>query len=249
MEIITSRKNDKVTRLKKLGADRKYRRETGLFLGDGKKLLEEAVKRGLRVECVLYSGDEEPLAPGAELYKVSRDIIDSVSPLRSPQDVLFSCRIPECKKEPASGSVILENIQDPGNLGSIIRSANAFGVKAVMLLGSCADLYNPKTLRGGMGAVFREKVFKIEYEDVATMKKQGIRVYGAALHENSVPINKADFKNSVVVIGNEGSGITPRLLEMCSEKIIIPMEPECESLNAASAASVIMWEMGKSLRG
>ena len=242
METITGRRNSKIVHLRRLGSDRKYRYEHREFLCDGEKLLGEAVSNGAKILTVLTSGREDINITGAEVYSVSRDLIDCFSPLKTAQSIVFSCRRPEITAFPSCG-VILENIQDPGNVGTVLRTANAFGIESVMLLGECADLYNPKTIRAGMGAVFRQRAFTIGYDDVRELKERGVKVYGAAFGDDCVPLDKADLRGCALVIGNEGSGITDGLLDLCDGKITIPMAPECESLNAAAAAAVIMWEM------
>ena len=245
METITSRKNEKVLRMKKLGTDRKFRYACSETMCDGEKLLWEAVKNHIPVTEVFASETLGFDVPGAKIYSVSRDNIDAVSPLKTVQSVVFSCRMRESEKRLAPNGIIIENVQDPGNVGTVIRTANAMGIDNVMLLGDCADIYNPKTIRASMGAVFRENIFPIEYEDVDALMESGIAVYAAALGENSIPIDEADLKKCVFVIGNEGKGISEKLLGMCTKSVIIPMSPECESLNAAAAAAIIMWEMRK----
>jgi len=245
METITSRKNEKILHLKKLGSDRKYRYECMESICDGEKLLWEAVTNGIKVKTVLTEKELDRDVPDAKVYLVSREIIDAVSPLKTAQSVLFSYEIASDEKRLESNSIIIENVQDPGNVGTVIRTANAMGIKNVMLLGACADIHNPKTSRASMGAVFRENIFGIDYSDVELLKEKGIAVYGAALSEKSISIDDADMSDCVFVIGNEGKGLTERLMEMCTGCVIIPMEKECESLNAAAAAAIIMWEMRK----
>ena len=209
METITSRKNEKIVHLRRLGSDRKYRYEQRQFICDGEKLLLEAVSHGARVLTVLTSEKTLPDIPGAEVFSVSRDMIDYVSPLKTAQSVLFSCQMPEGGKTITGGSVILENIQDPGNVGTMIRTANAFGIKSVMLLGDCADVYNPKTVRASMGAVFRQSICRIDYDDIETLRAQGVKIYGAALGDDCMPIDSVELDNCAAAIGNEGSDRCP----------------------------------------
>lgn len=244
MEYIKSRKNEKIAHLKKLGADRRYRAETGLILCDGEKLLREAISHGVQIEYVLTCREEFDAQDNVRVLYAPREMIDFISPLKTAQDIVFSCR-PKVWEKRLDGGVILENIQDPGNVGAMIRSANAFGIKNVMLLGDCADMYNPKTVRAAMGALFRQSTFKIDYDDVRRMRDVGIPIYGAALAPDSRPLDEADLGGCVFAIGNEGRGLSDEMLSLCDEKIIIPMNPDCESLNAAAAACVIMWEMRK----
>lgn len=244
MDII-SRKNEKAVHLKKLGASREYRREHGEFLCDGRKLLAEAVKWGADIHDVLWCGDApEELPEGACVKSATREVVEAISPLKTPQDVLFSCAIPKTASgKIPEGSILLENMQDPGNVGTMLRTANAFNIPAAVLLGSCADPWSPKAVRASMGAVFRQKIIEAEYGDVEKLKLSGTRLLGAALGEKSKDIRSVHFENAVVAVGNEGNGLSERLLAMCDSLVIIPMSQKCESLNAAAAAAVIMWEM------
>ena len=139
---------------------------------------------------------------------------------------------------------MLENVQDPGNVGTVIRTANAFRIGAVILCGCCADLYAPKTVRATMGAIFRQRVLTAEREELpALLRKNGLPLYGAALSASSQDIHTLDLHRSAVAVGSEGKGLSEELLSLCAKQLIIPMNPDSESLNAAVAASVIMWEM------
>lgn len=248
MEEIKSRKNPIIVHLKKLGTDSSYRRETDEMLCDGEKLLQEALNNGAELTAVLTDGIKPlDLPPFVPVYKVEHDIIETVSPLKSPQSVLFSCRIPTPGKSRSGSSsrVILEEIQDPGNVGTILRTAAAFGIGSVIMTGSCADPYHPKTIRASMGAVFRQCIELMELEEIAALKAQGIRLCGAALTEDSCDIRSITCENTAFAIGSEGRGLSEELLALCDEKIIIPMSPGSESLNAAVAAAIIMWEASK----
>lgn len=246
-EKLTSRKNEKIQHMKKLGAEKRYRETCGLFLCDGEKLLREAILHNGQIRTVLYCGTRpENLPDEAEVYEVPRDLIEFVSPMKTPQNVLFSCQMPMCEKipEPEKQYILLENMQDPGNVGTVLRTANAFGI-GVILVGTCADPYSPKTVRASMGAVFRQPVYQLDYTDVEKLKDSGRVIFGAALCEGCREIGDVDLSGAIAAIGNEGQGLSDRMLELCTQKMIIPMEPECESLNASAAATVIMWEMRK----
>lgn len=251
--IITSRKNPLILHIKKLGTDRKYRYECGEFLCDGIKLLKEAVMHGAKITSVLYADgfngiEANDIPDEAKIIKVPQDMISYVSPLKNPQPVLFTCKMnqePLRAEDIAAPSVILETVQDPGNIGTILRSANAFGIDSVIFLGDCADPYGPKTVRAGMGAVFRQKFLECDFSDVVKIKESGIKILGAALTESAKTIDNTCLENTIVAIGSEGMGLSDKMLKMCDGQVIIPMDPECESLNAGIAASIIMWEMRK----
>lgn len=246
MERIQSRKNEKIIHLRKLGADRQYRYATGEFLCDGAKLLEEAMKNGAQVRMVLVAeGTPAPsLSQNVPIFAVPRSLLEAVSPLKTPQDILFSCKMPALVSLPQGGrTLILETVQDPGNLGTILRTANAFAIDCVCLTGACADLYNPKTVRATMGAVFRQKVAVMTLAEIAREKEKGLRLLGTALHADSTDLIQTSLENAAVFIGSEGSGLSEGALALCDGLVQIPMSPFCESLNAGVAASVIMWEM------
>jgi len=161
-EAISSRKNEKIVRLKKIGASRAARREFGEFLCDGEKLLEEAIKNEADVRMILTADELHVKVPESiPIYSVPMGVIEAVSPLKNPQSVLFSCAIPKRSGEIKHGAhIILENMQDPGNIGMVMRTANAFLMADVILICACADPYNPKAVRASMGAIFRQRVYE-----------------------------------------------------------------------------------------
>jgi len=245
VERITSRKNPKIQHIKKLGSSKSYRTESGEFVCDGAKLLDEAVSNGADITFVVYCGDVPKTVLGnVPVYEVTRDIIEYVSPMKTPQNIIFTCKIPERTVNLAEEGkyVVIEGVQDPGNVGTIMRTARAMAYDSVILLPGCADLYSPKTVRSTMGAIFRQNAFEADLDFLADMKNNGVVLMGAALQEDSVDIREVKFKNFAVCIGSEGRGLSEELLKLCEKKIIIPMMQECESLNAAIAAGIIMWE-------
>ncbi|MBO4831454.1 MAG: RNA methyltransferase [Oscillospiraceae bacterium] len=250
MERLTSRRNDRIVHMKKLGAERAYRRLCGEFICDGFKMLREAIDHGAEIVTVLTAGELPKGMPAdADVFEVPGELLDHVSPLKTARDVVFSCRIPgESLPPKGDGIIILERIQDPGNVGTVIRTANAFGIGTVILTGGCADIYNPKTVRATMGAIFRQRIIESELDGIRSLRDSGIRILGAALGSNSRDLRAVSLAGSAVAIGSEGSGLSDEMLAICDDRIVIPMSEECESLNAAVAASVIMWEMsGKNM--
>lgn len=160
---------------------------------------------------------------------------------------LFTVEIPVQDHDTAiKNAIVLETVQDPGNVGTVIRTANAFGISAVILTGECADLYNPKTVRSTMGAIFRQRVLTLDTEKLKELlEKNSLPLYGAALHRDSALLTALDVKRSAIAVGSEGKGLSETLLSLCDKTVFIPMQPDSESLNAAVAASVIMWEMAR----
>ena len=246
-ERITSRKNPLLQQVKKLLSSRKDREAAGLFVSDGTKLLEEAVKYCPGLETVILSDGVEAHVPqGVRCVRVPADVMESISPMRSPQGALFVCRLPE--KQPfraKPGMVLLDGIQDPGNLGTMLRTADALNVP-VCLLEGCADPYSHKVVRSSMGAVFRTPVIQATWQEVqASCKAAGVKVAVTALSDRASDIRRADVEKMAVVIGSEGQGVRREILESADAELIIPMNPRCESLNAAVAATIVMWQMVK----
>lgn len=244
--MLTSRQNSEVKRLRALASQKKARDLSGQFYGDSPKLLLEAIGRRLEVTSVLGTGPRPGYLPGDVPYQeTDPEIIDYISPQASPQGIVFSARIPVSAEKPTlKNAVILESIQDPGNLGTLIRTANAFGAGWVILTGSCADLWSAKTLRASMGAVFRQRTAVLTLEELSALReREGAVLLGAALSDRSRDLRLVKYESPAVCIGNEGNGLSRRLLEMCNEEIIIPMVPDCESLNASAAGAVVMWEL------
>lgn len=248
-ETITSRQNPLMTHLRKLASSRSYRKKSGEYLCDGTKLLAEALKWGAEVKTAVFSEgvDIPPLPDGVRAVRVSEELMRSVSPMETPQGALFTVALPEVQlPETLSGKhyLVLDGVQDPGNVGTILRTADAFDCDGVFLVNACADLYNPKTARATMGAIFRREAYSVTAEELfALLRKSGVPLYGTALRDDTVPLAEADLARAAVAIGSEGRGLSQQVLDECAKTLKIPMNPRCESLNAAVAATVVLWEM------
>ncbi len=245
-QVITSRQNPLIKHLKKLAKDRKYREETGEFLCDGKKLLSEAVSSGAEIVSVLVADSEEVTVPsGVSVFSAPQDVLQSITALSSAQSVLFSCRIK--KPEAVSGGkiLLLDRLQDTGNVGTVIRTAVAFGFDAIYEDG-CADIYNPKTVRAAMGALFKIPVISEDFcELIPRLQESGKKIFSATLSEDAVPIDRCDLKDAAVIIGNEGNGVREEITKLCDGSVIIPISENAESLNAAVAASIFMYKISE----
>lgn len=243
---ITSRKNPLLQQVKKLISSRKAREEAGLFVADGVKLLAEAVKWWPGLETVILSdGVEADVPEHVRVVRVPGDVMESISPMRTPQGALFLCRLPEKTGWQAGpGMLLLDGIQDPGNLGTILRTADAFKIPVILLEG-CADPYSHKVVRASMGAVFRTPLIaETTWEEVkASCRENQIPVAVTALSDRAADIRRASLQSYAVVIGSEGQGVRQEILDAADTELIIPMNDRCESLNAAVAAAIIMWEM------
>ena len=244
-ERITARKNPLLQQVRKLLSSRKERENTGLFVADGTKLLTEAVKWWPGLETVILSdGTEMELPAHVRVVTVPKNVMESISPMQTPQGALFLCRLPE-KKEflPKPGMLLLDGIQDPGNVGTILRTADALQIPVALLEG-CADPYSHKVVRASMGAVFRTPVVQTTWEQAKTAFAQaGIPVAVTALSSRAQDLRSAALKDMAVVIGSEGQGVRAQILDSAQAELIIPMNPNCESLNAAIAAAIVMWQM------
>ena len=248
MERITSRTNPLMTHLRKLSSSAAYRREQGEFLCDSPKLLQEALQWGAElVTVVAAAGTELPALPaGVRAVEVPEDVMASVSPMKTPQGVLFTCRLPETELPPVLQGrcyAVLDGVQDPGNVGTIWRTADAFGCDGLILLSGCADPYSPKTVRASMGAVFRSAVWTAQAQEMkAALEQSNIPLYGAALRDDTLDAREVDYTRAALAIGSEGRGLSAEVLALCDKTVRIPMSERCESLNAAIAAAVLLWE-------
>lgn len=245
VERITSRKNPLLQQVKRLLSSRREREAAGLFAADGTKLLEEAICHYPGLETVILSDGVQASVPeGVRLVQVPEDVMASISPMQTPQGALFLCRLPQKQPfTPKPGMLLLDGIQDPGNLGTILRTADALEIPVVLLEG-CADPYQHKTVRASMGAVFRSPVVTASWQEVqAACEAAAIPVAVTALSPQAVDLRKAPLTTMAVVIGSEGQGVRSEIIENAKKQLIIPMNERCESLNAAVAASIVMWQM------
>ena len=232
--------------LRKLGKSKSYREEHGQFLCDGRKLLEEALESGAVIDIVLTTVALEYVFPdNTYVYFAHDSLIDSISPLQTSQNILFVCRFPQFDiGDFTSGThLLLDNIQDPGNVGTIMRTAHAFDIKSVILTEGSADIFNPKTIRASMGAVFKQPTYSMDFNDIKKLKDKKIKFIGSSNNNCSINIKDTAISNSIIILGNEGQGISRELIDVCDVMVKIPLSPNCESLNVAVAASIISWEV------
>ena len=243
MEQIRSRKNQYILHLRALAKSADARREAEEYVCDGEKLLREALQFGAEVTSVLWrEAAAFSLPDGIAQYAADAELVEYASPLMHSPGPVFTVRIPE----PLRRVIVLEGVQDPGNVGTVIRTANALGMDAVVLTGACADLYGPKTVRATMGALFRQPVLMCTLDELMQLlRANGLRLYGAALTDTAQDLRRVPLTPAAVAIGSEGRGLSAELLAQCDGQIIIPMQPGAESLNAAVAAAVVMWEIAR----
>lgn len=240
---------------RRLQSSGKARREEGLFLAEGSRLCREALSAGLSVRTLLVTPEAllrepwlEQESP-TELTLISQGVAQAISDTQAPQGVFCLCALPrerELSLQPSGRYLLLDRLQDPGNLGTIIRGAEAFGITALVLGKGCPDRFSPKVLRSTMGSVFRQPVLSGAdlAETVRALRAVGTPIYAALLDPKARAVRDLPETGGLgVVVGNEGNGISPEVAAACSGAVYIPMDPAIESLNAAAAATVIMWEM------
>mgnify|MGYP000139891019 CR=1 FL=1 len=211
VETITSRQNPLMTHLRKLGSSRSYRVKSGEYLCDGTKLLQEALKWSAPVKTALFSeGVDIPELPGSvRAVRVSEELMRSVSPMETPQGALFTVALPETKlPETLAGKhyLVLDGVQDPGNVGTILRTADAFECDGVFLVNACADLFNPKTARATMGAIFRRDVYQCTADELcALLQKSNLPLYGTALRNDTVSLRDAELSRAAELVRKGGA--------------------------------------------
>lgn len=248
VERITSRKHPFVGRLRALAARAEERARLGELVCDGEKPLREALAAGAEVTGVLCcEGRVPPLPADVPCYAAPPELVAWASPLKNSPGPVFACvRRPVPLPARLRRAIVLEQVQDPGNVGTVIRTADALGVDAVLLTGACADPWGPKVVRATMASAFRQPVLAVPTEQLAAfLRKQGLPLYGAALSARAQDVRAVPLGAAAVAVGSEGSGLSDALLAMCDGQVIIPMAPGRDSLNAAVAASILMWEMVK----
>lgn len=264
-ELITSRQNSLLVETHKL-SDRKHRARSGLFRFDGVKLAAEALSRGVRLHAVLLrQTDATPVcdrvfamcgkafSSETRVLCVADSVFDSLSDENAPEGIICVAYSQSelhtvWQKVPDQGErvMLLESVRDPSNLGAIIRSAAAFGVDRLILSADCADIYNAKTVRASMGTLFSQPIDRAANlpAAIAALRESGRRVFAAALDDTAVRLGEFAVRSGdCAVIGNEGHGLSSESLAACDGKVYIPMTERAESLNAAVAASVLMWEL------
>lgn len=241
MKEITSINNELIKSASKL-KEKKYRDIENCFLVEGYHLVEMA-KDYLKTIFVLDENDYGKI-DGVEYYLVNENIINKLSQTKNPQGIVAICRKKEEKEISSNMVIMLDNVQDPGNVGTIIRSALAFNCFDIILSEDTVDIYNDKVIRGSQGAMFKVNiVYHDILEEIRVLKEKGYRVFGTAL-KNGKSIKDISFpKKSVVILGNEGSGVREEVLNVTDDNIYVDMNKDIDSLNVGVAGSIIMYEL------
>lgn len=256
MEKITGKNNDIIKGVKKLFTSSRQRRQQGLFVLEGARLVFDALNSFYDVKYFLitqsavdkYYEEFEKMAEKSEhSYIISEEISQKLSETQTSQGVFAVCKMKNADStlDEKGKYIALDNVSDPGNLGAVIRTAEALGINGVITGGGC-DIFNPKALRASMGSALRMNV--IDCDDLSdfllNLKNNGVKIYGTTPDSSCKKITEVDFNDGCVcVIGNEANGISDTVKNACTELVTIPMLGNAESLNASVAAAITMWEM------
>lgn len=238
--LITSINNEHIKEINKL-KEKKYRDMTNTFLIEGKHIVLEAYKEGLIKELILEQDELFPL--NSPTTYVSKEILKKLSSMESYSNVMaVAQKIKE--KEIGEKILILEDIQDPGNLGTIIRSACAFGIDTIVLSPKTVDLYNPKVIRATQGMIFHTNIIVREVIPfIEEIKKDNYKIVGTRVTDGKDVRQSKTYSHYALIIGNEGRGMSSEIQELCDEYLYIKMNEQVESLNAAVAASILLYEL------
>lgn len=247
-KMITSKKNDLIKQIIKLKKSN-YREKTGLILLEGERLVQDALNNGINPQyVVLADGKDISFPEYISCFYASDEVFKYISDTSNSQGVIAVFNKPEAKtiedllSDGDKTVFLIDRVQDPGNLGAIIRSADAFGIKYLLIRNGTCDPYNQKVIRSTMGSVFRTSMIFLESDDdVAKLRKNGYKLY-TTVAEDGEDLSRIDFdEKSVVVIGNEANGVDEFFIDDCDRKITIKMKGKAESLNVAVATSIIMY--------
>ena len=261
--MITSRNNSLICECAKL-KDKKFREKTGFFIFEGKKLFYEALSCNISFENIFVTEKGSSLLNGvtvdAPIHTVSQGVYDKLSDDNSPDGIFCVARQAQSTHVTLTSCADFEptietpnyfmtvSVRDPGNMGTILRTASALGIDTVILSDDCVDIYNPKTIRSAMGAVFKQKTVRIRdaKEMINHLNALGFATYAAALKTGAKKLGSFSLApRHCFVAGNEGHGLDADIIDACTNAVIIPMMPGNESLNVASASSILMWESCK----
>ncbi len=240
--IYTSTDNKKIKELKKLNI-KKYRDQSNSFLVEGEHLVLEAYKKGLLEE--LFLEENTKLDLDVKTSYLSRNVIKFISELDNPSNIIGLCKKVE-EKEIGNKVLVLDDIQDPGNFGTIIRSAVAFNIDTIVVSNNTVDLYNSKVIRASQGMLFNINIIRRDLNVfVPELKKEGYQIYATKVNGGKSLKTIEKMKKFAIIMGNEGAGVNDNLMNLADEYLYIDMNSNCESLNVAVATSIILYELDK----
>lgn len=242
--IITSLDNDNVKKWKKL-CKKKYRDEFGIYLVEGEHLVEEAYKSGVLDKVIVLDGESYSYD---NIIYVSYEVMKAISSLDTPNRIMGVCKKKESSELVGKKYLLLDGVQDPGNLGTIVRSAVAFNIDTIVLSDDTVDLYNPKVLRSTQGMIFHTNIIECDLVDVINeLHSNDITVYGTDVNNgiDARELSDLDKTSFALVMGNEGNGVRKEIKELCDKNLYINMNENVESLNVGIATSILLYELGR----
>ncbi len=241
--LYTSTQNEKIKNLRKLN-NKKYRDENSLFLIEGEHLVLEAYKNGYLKELLLEENTN--LNINVPTNYLTRNVMKFISELDNPSNIMGVCNKLIEQEELGNKILVLDNVQDPGNLGTIIRSAVAFNIDTIILSDDTVDLYNSKVIRASQGMIFKINIVRQSLlEVIPNLKKQGYRIYTTNVKNGKSLKNVEKVSKFAIIMGNEGLGVKESISSLADDFLYIDMAKDCESLNVAVAASIILYELDK----
>ena len=243
--LITSLENERIKGYVKL-KERKYRKKTKTFIVEGFHSVLEAYKSGNIIELIIEKDVALPF--DVPTIYVTKEIINKISSVDAPTNIMALCKMKEEKIEYGNKILLLDNVQDPGNLGTIIRSAAAFDIDSIVLSPDTVDMYNPKVVRSTQGMLFHIPIVVKDLESVIDeLKEKEIPIYGTRVEygEDVTNLKEKDKKRFALIMGNEGSGVSSNILDKCDKSLFIDMNERVESLNVAVATSILLYELNK----
>ena len=241
--LYTSTQNEKIKNLRKLN-NKKFRDENSLFLIEGEHLVLEAYKNGYLKELLLE--ENTSLSINVPTSYLTRNVMKFISELDNPSNIMGVCTKLVEQEELENKILVLDNVQDPGNLGTIIRSAVAFNIDTIILSDDTVDLYNSKVIRASQGMIFKINIVRKSLLGVIpNLKKQGYKIYTTNVKNGKSLKNVEKVSKFAIIMGNEGLGVKESISSLADDFLYIDMAKDCESLNVAVAASIILYELDK----
>lgn len=241
--VISSIENSKMKLVRKLNT-KKYRKNEKMFLVEGAHLVYEAYNEGYLLELIKV--ENEPFSLDISTTEITKDIMSKISLLDTPTTVMGLCKMREERKELGDKILILDGVQDPGNVGTIIRSAVAFNINTLIVSDDSVDIYNSKTIRASQGMLFHINILEENLLDfIPRLKKSDYTIYGTDVLNGTELKDITVSKKYAVIMGNEGNGVNPFVKRLCDKDIYIKMSSNCESLNVGVATSIILYELNK----
>lgn len=242
--VINSLENKKIKKYASLKTT-KGRIEHSLFLVEGMHLVEEAYKHNMLVDVLLLEDDSLSFDPNIEITYVNEAILKKISNLTNYSNVIGICKTFDNKNVIGDRILLLDNIQDPGNLGTIIRSACAFNIDTIVLSNDTVDVYNDKVIRSTQGMLFNMNIISGDLmEFIPILKEQGYLILGTNVH-NGTDVGDVNSSKYALIMGNEGHGVSEEISSMCDKNLYIKMNKDCESLNVGVATSILLYELNK----